>query len=227
MSEVIVQQVEDLQATQEFNKIFDILTEAIKTYPDDVELLWRYARAYYEKHDNTTVMAEKKEYLQKALDCINKAMTINPDHWACHKWWAITTSSMGDHIPQKEKIANAFKIKEHALKANELKPKDPVTLHLLGRWCYTISSISFIERGIASALFGTPPTSTYDEALKYLLESDENNDKNIRNVFFIGETYTQLKNQAKAKEYYLRASKMSPNNEIEKKTVEEALKKSK
>jgi hypothetical protein len=42
-------------------------------------------------------------------------------------------------------VGNAFKIKEHAMKANELAPGDPTTLHLLGRWCFrfAISSHSF------------------------------------------------------------------------------------
>ena len=43
------------------------------------------------------------------------------------------TSAVGDFVPTKEKIGNAYKIKEHALKALELKADDATTLHLLGR----------------------------------------------------------------------------------------------
>jgi hypothetical protein len=43
---------------------------------------------------------------------------------------------LGDHVGSKEKIQNAPKIKEFALKALELHPVDATTLHLLGRYVF-------------------------------------------------------------------------------------------
>jgi hypothetical protein len=43
---------------------------------------------------------------------------------------------------------------------------DQTLNHLLGRWCYAVASVSWMERKLASAIFATPPESSYDEALK-------------------------------------------------------------
>ena len=61
----------------------------------------------------------------------------------------------------KEKIANSFLIKEHALKALEYKADDASVMHMLGKWCYNVANIGWLERTAASALFASPPTSTY------------------------------------------------------------------
>ncbi|GAM26695.1 hypothetical protein SAMD00019534_098700 [Acytostelium subglobosum LB1] len=128
---------------------------------------------------------------------------------------------------EEEKIANAVKIKEHAVRSLELKPNDPTTLHLLGRWCYSVANIGWAERTIASALFGTPPTATFQEALDYFLQADQQDPLLVRNVLYLGDTYAALKDNVKAKEYYVRVSKMQPRSEIEKAQVAEGLKKSK
>ncbi|KAF2078620.1 hypothetical protein CYY_000120 [Polysphondylium violaceum] len=227
MSEQVCTEIDQLQEARDYNKINELLEEALKTSPQDVELLWRLARYYYDKNEETSDKNQKKEYILKSIDTIEKCLTIDPEHWAVHKWWAISTSAIGEYVTSKEKIANAFKIKEHALKSLELKPKDPTTLHLLGRWCFSVASIGFIERGVASALFGTPPQSSYEESLKYLLEAYEVDPTIIRNLIFIGDCYTNLKNQTKAKEFYQKAASAVPKSEFEKTLVEEAKKKAK
>ena len=37
---------------------------------------------------------------------------------------------------------------------------------------FSISSISWVERKIASAIFGTPPHATYNIALKYFIQAE-------------------------------------------------------
>lgn len=50
---------------------------------------------------------------------------------------------------------------------------DYITLHCLGSWCYEVASLSSIERVIAKTFFGTPPESSFDEALRFFLEAEE------------------------------------------------------
>jgi regulator of microtubule dynamics protein 3 len=68
---------------------------------------------------------------------------------------------LSEFLSSKEKIGNSYKIKEHALKAKELRPEDGSIDHLLGKWSYSMANISWLERTAASALFATPPTATY------------------------------------------------------------------
>eukprot|EP01111_Echinosteliopsis_oligospora_P012520 TRINITY_DN428_c0_g1_i2.p1 TRINITY_DN428_c0_g1~~TRINITY_DN428_c0_g1_i2.p1 ORF type:complete len:137 (-),score=40.17 TRINITY_DN428_c0_g1_i2:103-513(-) len=132
------------------------------------------------------------------------------------------TSTIGDYVSTKEKIGSAASIKEHAVRSLELKPNDPSTLHLLGRWCYAISSIGWVERKLASAIFGTPPTSSYEEALEYFLKADGVT-PTIRNSIYIGESYTQLKQTAKAKEWYSKAASLPVSGPVEQKLHDDAV----
>ena len=49
-------------------------------------------------------------------------------------------------------------------------PEDRGLFHLRGRWCYNVAELSWMERKIASALFGEPPKSSYEEALESFLQ---------------------------------------------------------
>jgi hypothetical protein len=71
--------------------------------------------------------------LTKGLEFAQLALKQNPNHYAGYKWVAINLSALGDLLSTKEKIENAFKIKENAVKALELKPDDATTCHMLGR----------------------------------------------------------------------------------------------
>ena len=51
-------------------------------------------------------------------------------------------------------------------------------------------------------MFGTPPESSYDEALGYFLKAAELEPKFMRNLVLIGDCYYQLKQYDNAKTYY-------------------------
>eukprot|EP01133_Synstelium_polycarpum_P007706 gene7706-9024_t len=226
MADEIIAQADALHINREYATIYALLTKANEDFPDNIEIMWRLARSYYDKNEEISDKTQKQELVKKGLDLINRGLEMDDNHWAMNKWWAIFTNAMGDYISQKEKIANAIKIKEHITKSLDVK-RDATSLHILGRWCYTISNISWIERGIATALFGSPPTSTFGEALKSFLECQELDPTNIRNSLFVGDTYTALKDYAKAKEWYVKTAAMEAKSEFEKTLIAEAQKKAK
>eukprot|EP01114_Cavostelium_apophysatum_P022284 TRINITY_DN800_c0_g1_i1.p1 TRINITY_DN800_c0_g1~~TRINITY_DN800_c0_g1_i1.p1 ORF type:complete len:234 (+),score=59.09 TRINITY_DN800_c0_g1_i1:113-814(+) len=189
------------------------------------EIAWRLTRAHFDAAERAKDNNEKKSIIMKGVEIGKKSLELGPDNFACHKWYAIVLSLAGDFISTKEKIGNAFVIKEHAMKANELKPNDSTTLHLLGRWCFDVSKIGWMERKLAATLFASPPESSYDEALKYFLAAQEAEPNFIRNAVCIGDTYTLLKNVDKANEWYLKATKIPTENEFDKERQAEAKRK--
>ena len=107
------------------------------------------ARAHFELADTKPGdKTWKEDQIRKGHSFAVRALELDNQNAFAHKWFAIMTSSLGDFLGQKEKIQNAFKIKEHALKANELKPKDATTLHLLGRWCFNVANLTWLERTV-------------------------------------------------------------------------------
>lgn len=193
-------------------------TWACLTGPDvdgtSVPILWRKARACYDMADTKPDDKKWKEqwyrdglgFAKAALD--NSAS--NPSYGA-HKWYSILLSAVGDFSSTKEKIQNSFEIKNHALKALELKPKDPTTLHLIGRWCYSVAGIGWMERKIAAAAFGTPPESSYAEAVEYFSQANESH-KWPTNLYYLGLALEGAGDKAKAKAAFQEGAAVPPKS---------------
>jgi len=218
----IVTKAEELSNAKKFKEALEFLKEEHEKNPTDIEIWWRLARAYFDVAEQETDHENKKENLKKGLEVIEAALVADDKHYAIHKWWAVLTSSYGEFLGTKEKIQNAFQIKEHALKALEANPSDSTTLHLLGRWCYSVANISWIERTAASAIFATPPTSSFEEAIDYFLKAQEFAPKFIRNALFIGDSYTHLKQSDKAQEWFQKAAAIPVDRVADQKYSDEA-----
>ncbi|NWH58385.1 RMD2 protein, partial [Geococcyx californianus] len=162
----LLQQVDNLHKGSEDDKkeAFRLLLEKNDKYENNVDFLWRLVRAYGDLFEMTTDTEEKRKYFS------------NPRNFQSNKWehlFAIMCGYMSQFESVQNKIRNGYLFKEHLDKAIELKPQDPFLYYLNGRWCYSVAQLSWIEKKVATALFGTPPTSTVEEALKNFLKAEE------------------------------------------------------
>ncbi|NWU30952.1 RMD2 protein, partial [Dyaphorophyia castanea] len=160
-----LQQVDNLHKGSEDDKKkgFRLLIGKEDKYENCVDFLWRLARAYGDLFEMTTDAEEKRKYVSDAHSWINTS-------W---DGFAIMCGYMSQFESVQNKIRNGYLFKEHLDKAIELKPQDPFLYYLNGRWCYSVAQLSWIEKKVAAALFGTPPTSTVEEALQNFLKAEE------------------------------------------------------
>ncbi|NXI08725.1 RMD2 protein, partial [Irena cyanogastra] len=160
-----LQQVDNLHKGSEDDKKegFRLLLEKDDKYENCVDFLWRLARAYGDLFEMTTDAEEKRKYVTDAHSWINTL-------W---DGFAIMCGYMSQFESVQNKIRNGYLFKEHLDKAIELKPQDPFLYYLNGRWCYSVAQLSWLEKKVAAALFGTPPTSTVEEALQNFLKAEE------------------------------------------------------
>ncbi|NXG88803.1 RMD2 protein, partial [Stercorarius parasiticus] len=162
----LLQKVDNLHKGSEDDKkeSFRLLLEKDDEYKNCVDFLWRLARAYGDLFEMTNDAEEKRKYFS------------NPSNFQSNKWerlFAIMCGYMSQFESVQNKIRNGYLFKEHLDKAIELKPQDPFLYYLNGRWCYSVAQLSWIEKKVAAALFGTPPTSTVEEALQNFLKAEE------------------------------------------------------
>lgn len=107
----------------------------------------------------------------------------------------------------KERVTQLERVKKHMLAAVELNPDDPTSWHVLGNFAYGLADMPWYQRKVVSAIFATPPTGTYEEALEHFLKAEEKKANFYSmNLLFIGKCYYALKNNEKAKEYLTRAA---------------------
>ncbi|RLN85778.1 hypothetical protein BBJ28_00017338 [Nothophytophthora sp. Chile5] len=142
--------------------------------------------------------------------------------FACARY-GIILSSVGDYEGSKASIANSYVIKSHWEKAIELNPNNPTTYYLMGRWCIAIADLSWLERKAAAVLFGTPPESSYDEALRYLMQSEALNPESWKKrTLLIAQVHQKKKNYAAAKDWVAKALAIPVTNEEDGIAQEEA-----
>ncbi|NXA17469.1 RMD2 protein, partial [Ibidorhyncha struthersii] len=158
----LLQQVDNLHkgSVDDKKEGFRLLLEKDEKYENCVDFLWRLARAYGDLFEMTTDAEEKRKYYV----CVFFFSPLR---------FAIMCGYMSQFESIQNKIRNGYLFKEHLDKAIELKPQDPFLYYLNGRWCYSVAQLSWIEKKVAAALFGAPPTSTVEEALQNFLKAEE------------------------------------------------------
>ncbi|XP_066034685.1 regulator of microtubule dynamics protein 2 [Chamaea fasciata] len=170
-----LQQVDSLHKGSEDDKKegFRLLLEKDDKYENCVDFLWRLARAYGDLFEMTADAEEKRKYVTDGKIKAEKAVQLDAESAESHQWFAIMCGYMSQFESVQNKIRNGYLFKEHLDKAIELKPQDPFLYYLNGRWCYSVAQLSWLEKKVAASFFGTPPTSTVEEALQNFLKAEE------------------------------------------------------
>lgn len=134
-------------------------------------------------------------------------MELDDKNYACHKWMAVLLDAKSELDGIKSRVSQLENVKKYMEKAVELQPDDPTNWHLLGNFAFGLADMPWYQRKIVSAIFATPPTGTYEEALEYFLKAEEKEANFYSlNLLFIGKCYYNLKDKEKAKEFLTRAA---------------------
>ncbi|CAH2253068.1 regulator of microtubule dynamics 2 [Pelobates cultripes] len=181
---------------------FRMLLNNKEKFENHVEFLWRLARAYSDVYYIESDYEEKKNYASEGKLVAERAIELNDSSAESHRWFAIMCGYMSEYDNVQNKIKNGYLFKEHLDKAIELNPHDPLQYYLLGRWCYEVSRLSWIERKVAATLFGNPPTATVQDALNYFLKAEEMHPGYSKyNYVFLAKCYRDLGQKTKALKY--------------------------
>lgn len=152
--------------------LLDVLDRELQ---DNVMVLALLARNAATAAEDITDKSQQVGRLREGLMYAERAIAMDDSLAIVHKWYGILLGRYGDHLSTKDKIQNAFKIKEHMDKAAALDPADSITLHTLGEWCLEVATIGWATRQMAKALFANPPVSSYEEAEQYFRRAELNN----------------------------------------------------
>ncbi|XP_071595284.1 regulator of microtubule dynamics protein 2 isoform X1 [Heliangelus exortis] len=200
----LLQQVDNLHKGSEDDKkeAFRLLLEKDDKYENCADFLWRLARSYGDLFEMTTDAVQKRKYVTDGKIKAEKAVQLDARSAESHQWFAIMCGYMSQFESVQNKIRNGYLFKEHLDKAIELKPQDPFLYYLNGRWCYSVAQLSWIEKKVATALFGTPPTSTVEEALQNFLKAEEMRPGYSKcNYVYLAKCYKDLGQKTKALKY--------------------------
>ncbi|XP_061405884.1 regulator of microtubule dynamics protein 2-like [Lethenteron reissneri] len=172
---------------------FRVLDQQRGTYSNSAEFLWRLVRGYSDLFEMTTDTEQKKIYANAGKEVAVESIKVNEQSANCHQWYAVMCGFLADYETTQNRIKNGFLFKEHIDRAIELDPSDPLNYYLLGRWCYGVSQLTWIERKVAATLFAVTPMATIQDALDNFLKTEELKPKFSKaNQVFIAKCYDQL-----------------------------------
>ncbi|XP_057626944.1 regulator of microtubule dynamics protein 2 isoform X2 [Chionomys nivalis] len=192
--DVLLQKVDRLHIN-EANKVesFELLCDHKEKFSEEIEFLWRLARAYGDMYKLSTNTQEKKHYANIGKTLGERAITRAPMNGHCHLWYAILCGYVSEFEGLQNKINCGHLFKEHLEKAIQLLPEEPFLYYLKGRYCYTVSKLSWIEKKMASTLFGEIPSATVHEALHNFLKAEElQPGYSVSNYMFVAKCYVDL-----------------------------------
>ncbi|XP_076830748.1 regulator of microtubule dynamics protein 2 isoform X2 [Brachyhypopomus gauderio] len=176
------------------------LLEKKEEFDQKCQYLWRLTRAYADAHDMTADSQEKKKYAENGKQIGALAISVNPLCAESHQWYAILCGLLSEYESVQNKIKNGYLYKDHLDEAIKLKPHDPLSYYLMGRWCYAVAQCTWIERKIAATLFGEPPSATVQDALQNFLKAEEICPKYSKlNYVFLAKCYKDLGQRSKAR----------------------------
>ena len=206
--------IDDLQENSNFKEALELCKELHD--PNDVEILWRLSRSYFDIADQTSNVDIQKENIDKALPYAQEALKLNPLSAKANHWYAVIIGKKGVLEGTKQKILNSYEVKEYGLKAIKLDPTYDGTYHLMGRWHYNVAELTWYERGIASLVYATPPQGSYDEAITYFKKAMEANPKDIRHYLWLGKSYYAKSRYQDAKVILKEAMTLEMKNDSDK-----------
>ncbi|XP_026118351.1 regulator of microtubule dynamics protein 3-like isoform X1 [Carassius auratus] len=181
---------------------FQLLIENIPLYADNVEFMWRLARAYSDMCETADNREEKRNYAEQGYHEAEVALTRNGLSADCHKWFAILAHLSSQNESIDGKLRSARVLKEHLDRALALCDDDPICFYLLGRWCLEGISLGRLERKTDAMISETPPTSSLNEALENFLKAEELNpgfSKTVR--LYIAKCHKELGNESEARNW--------------------------
>eukprot|EP00088_Acartia_fossae_P009364 TRINITY_DN14521_c0_g3_i3.p1 TRINITY_DN14521_c0_g3~~TRINITY_DN14521_c0_g3_i3.p1 ORF type:complete len:412 (+),score=106.46 TRINITY_DN14521_c0_g3_i3:33-1268(+) len=176
------------------------------------DYLWRLCKA---QHLMSLLAAregdskKKQDLVLAAVEDGKEALRLDELNGEAHKWFAIALGSRGEFGGVKEKILDGYEFKKHIDRAAELNPRDYIIHHLLGRFCYEVSKLSWLERKMAATLFAEPPSATLDEAVEHFLNAERMKPEGWKeNRLFLGKCYIGLGDTGKGVEWLEKADQL-------------------
>lgn len=189
---------------EDVNEQFDIslynkLQTLVKSHGDNVEVVWRFARACYDHAETVHDTDIKRTVILEGIEHCEKIIEVqNPDLF---KWYAILIGLNGDYLSIAEKIKNGVRFKNYVEMALEMRPNDSTLHYLLGRFKYEIASLSWIEKKVAATLFSETLSASYKEALDCFESAEKLGNKTPQIPLYISKCYIALKQYSRAMDY--------------------------
>ena len=199
----LLMQAEVAHDAKDYEATMKLLKAAEELDGQNEEVIWKISRGYFDFADRKPNDTEyKKKYIYDGRTYAEKALALNDKSAGGHKWYAIHHGQIGEAEGTEQKIKNSYGMRDHTMLAIKYDPSNAGNYHVMGRWHYALSDLSWLERQVASIIYATPPEASFEEALEFFKKAHELDKKDIRNMLYIGYCYDGLDNEKEAADWF-------------------------
>ncbi|XP_054403641.1 regulator of microtubule dynamics protein 2 isoform X12 [Pongo abelii] len=173
----VIFQERQLQILEKLNELLtnmEELKEEIRFLKEAIPKLEEYIQDELGVKITVHKISPQHRARKRRLPTIQSSATSNSSEEAeSEGGYAVLCGYVSEFEGLQNKINYGHLFKEHLDIAIKLLPEEPFLYYLKGRYCYTVSKLSWIEKKMAATLFGKIPSSTVQEALHNFLKAEE------------------------------------------------------
>ncbi|MAT39977.1 MAG: hypothetical protein CL946_10280 [Ectothiorhodospiraceae bacterium] len=171
------------------------LKSALKTFPNDAGLLWRYCSLMLNWGDGVRDDKREEEMYKRSVEYGEAAIKADPKDANAHSLLAAAYGSYAMFVGGKEKVKLANKIKDQLDISLKLDPKNEVAHTVYGTWHREVADVGWIERQLANMFLGGLPDGSFEKSVYHFKEAIKVNPDFLRHHFQLGLTYLAMEKE--------------------------------
>ncbi len=165
--DTLIAQGDAADLRNENSTALDLYLEAGSLRPDDPEILRRIAKQYAQLMVDAPRDSDKRALGEKALTTAERAAALGPRNAKARLSLAIVLGRVAFLEPPRQRIELSRRIREEALAATRLDPREDLAWHVLGRWNYELANFNPFLRSLAELIYGRFPDASNEKAAEY------------------------------------------------------------
>lgn len=164
-----------LQAGDEAYQRFDNVTalagyyRALALDSSNYQALWKATRAHVDVGHAARGKEQEQNY-RTAEKLARRCLALHPDSAESHFVLAMALGRVALKVGGKKKIELSKEIKVEAERTLALDPCHDGAMHILGRWHYELTNLSWVLKSFAKILYGGVPRSGGNEEARQWFE---------------------------------------------------------
>jgi tetratricopeptide (TPR) repeat protein len=168
-----VRQADAAAARCDARRALDLYLEADRLEPNDAAVLQKIARQYSDLADDQPSPAERRRYVDLALDYADRAVRLAPRDPTNVLSLAICHGKLAAWGSVREKIEYSRLVKQEADRALALDPRYAWAHDVLGQWNCALATLNPAERFFVRIFYGGLPPASRAEGIAQLRRAVE------------------------------------------------------
>ncbi len=178
--------------------------EALKVDPKSYDALCRATREAVDVGEYNPDDKERERLYSVAELYARRAVEVNPADAEGYAQLARALGRKALSLGKRDQVKYAGDVRNNALEALKINPKEAAALHVMGKWNYEVLRLSGITRFMAKTFLGGKvfDSANWDDAQRYMEESVAVDPTRLVHHLDLARVYAARDNKEKARQQY-------------------------